>query len=155
MPNADHLGIFIASYPLEIPLYTCISIEEILPFMNMLHPFKAAVCQGIPFFTIKFLRSLLVSLINPLFLACINFSYYPIAFCHCNTVLLRKLSKGNNSVSAAWQPMVLINTLGKVLESIKTYKTSSLSKEHSLLPAQYVGAYPGRSINTGLNSVNP
>jgi hypothetical protein len=41
--------------------------------------------------------------------------------------------------------------LGKVLESVIVQQISSLFEEHSLLPAQHMGARHGRSINTALD----
>jgi hypothetical protein len=115
------------------------------------HPFKAAGSDGIPFFVLKSLGSPLVSFLKPLFQAFINLSYHPTAFCHCNTVLLRKPGKGDYSVPGAWQPIALLNTLGKVLESVIARQISTLSEEHSPLPAQHRGARPGRSIDTALD----
>jgi hypothetical protein len=100
---------------------------------------------------LKCLRSPLVSYLQPLFQACINVSYHPTAFCHCNTVPLKKPGKGDYSAPGAWRPIALLNTLGKVLESAIARQISTLSEEHSLLPAPHIGARPGRSIDTALD----
>ncbi len=89
--------------------------------------------------------------VPPLFQACINLSYHPTAFCHCNTVPLRKQGKGDYSVPRAWRPIALLNRLGKVLESVIARRISSLSVEHGLLPAQHMGASPSRSIDAALD----
>ncbi len=88
---------------------------------------------------------------KPLFQACIDFSYHRTAFCHCNTLPLRKPGKGDYSVPGAWRPIALLNTLGKVVESVIARWISSLSEEHSLLRAQHMGACPCRSIDTALD----
>jgi hypothetical protein len=80
-----------------------------------------------------------------------DFSYHHTAFCHCNTVPLRKPGKGDYSVPGAWLPIALLNTLGKVLESVIARQISSLSEEHSLLPAQHMRACPGRSIDNAVD----
>jgi hypothetical protein len=41
--------------------------------------------------------------------------------------------------------------LGKVLGSVIAHQILSLSEEHTLIPAQRMGARPGRSIDTALN----
>jgi hypothetical protein len=41
--------------------------------------------------------------------------------------------------------------MGKVLKSVIARRISTLSEEHSLLPAQHMGANPSRSIDTALN----
>jgi hypothetical protein len=128
-----------------------ISEEEISSVIKKSHPFKAAGSDGIPFFVLKCCGSPFLSFLKPLFQACIDFSYHPAAFCHCNTIPLRKPGNGDNSVRGAWQPIALLNTLGKALESVIARQILSLSEEHSLLPAQHMGARPSRSINTALD----
>jgi hypothetical protein len=125
--------------------------EEISAVIKKSHPFKAAGSDGIPFLVLKCLGSLLVSYLQPLFQACIDFSYHLLAFRHCNTIPSRKPGEADYSAPGAWQPIALLNTLGKVLESVIACRISSLSEEHSLLPAQHMGARPGRSIDTALD----
>ncbi len=151
MPDADLSDIPTACYPPEFPSPMSISEEEISSVIKKSHPFKAAGSDGILVFVLKCLGSPLVSFLKPLFQACIDFSCHPTAFCHCNTVPLRKLGQGDYSVPGAWRPIALLNTLGKVLESIIARRLSSLSEEHSLLPALHKGARPGRSIDTALD----
>jgi hypothetical protein len=49
------------------------------------------------------------------------------------------------------KPITYLNTLGKIIVSVIAQWISSLSEEHSLLPAQHMGACPGRSIDTALD----
>jgi hypothetical protein len=151
MPDADLSDIPNASYPPEIPTAMLISEEEISSVIKKSHPFKVAGSDSITFFVLKCLGSPLVSFIKPLFQVCIDFSYHATAFCHCNTVLLRKPGKGDYSIPGAWRPIALLNTQGKLLESIIAQRILSLSEEHSLLPAQHMGAYPSRFIDTALD----
>jgi hypothetical protein len=102
MPDANLSDITNASYPAEMPSPMSISDDEISSVIEKLHPFKGAGSDGIPFFVLKCLGSPLVSFLKPLFQACIDFFYHPTAFCHCNTVPLRKPGKGDYSVPGAW-----------------------------------------------------
>ncbi len=151
MPDANLSDIPNALYPPEQPSPMSVSEEDISLVIKKAHPFKAAGSNGIPFFILKCLGSSLVSYLQPLFQACVNLSYHPTAFCHCNTVPLRKLGKGDYSVPGSWQPIALLNTLGKVLESVIARRILTLSEEHSHLPAQHMGACPGMSIDTALD----
>jgi hypothetical protein len=128
-----------------------ISEDEIASVIKKSHPFKAAGSDGIAIFVLKCLGSPLVSYLQPLFQACIDLSYHPTACCHCNAVPLRKSGKGDYSAPGAWRPIELLNTLGKALESVIARRISTPSEEHSLLPAQHMGARPGRSIDTTLD----
>ncbi len=134
-----------------MPSPMSISEEEISGVIRKSHPFKAASSDGSPFFILKCLRSPLITFFKPLFQAYIDFSYHPSAFRHCNTIPLRKPSKGDYSVLGAWQSIALLNTFGNMLESVIAQRISSLSEKHSLLPAQHMGASPGRSIDTSLD----
>jgi hypothetical protein len=107
-----------------------------------------------PFSALKCLRSLLVSFHQPIFQTCVNFSYHSTAFFYCKTVPLRKRDKGNYSVPRAWQAIGLLYMLRKVLESVIGRRIMSLSEEHSLLPAQHMGAHPGKSIDIALISLD-
>jgi hypothetical protein len=151
MPDANLSDIPNALYPPEMPSPMSISEEKFSSVIKKSHPFKAAGSDGIPFFVLKCLGSPLVSFLKPLFQACINLSYHSTAFCHCNTVPLKKPGKDDYSAPGAWRPIALPNTLGKVLKSVIARRISSLSEEHSLLLAQHMGACPGRSIDTALD----
>jgi hypothetical protein len=59
--------------------------------------------------------------------------------------------KGDYTAPGAWQHIALLNTLGKVWESVIARQILSLSEEHSFPPAQHKGACPGRSIDTALD----
>jgi hypothetical protein len=97
MPNADLTDIPNASYPAEMPSPMSVFEKEISSVIKMLHPFKAAGSHGIPSFVFRCLSSQLVSNLQPLFQACINLSYHPIVFCHCNTISLKKPGKRDYS----------------------------------------------------------
>ncbi len=105
MPDADLSDIPDASYLPEKHSPMSISEEEISSVIKKSHPFKAAGSDGIPFFVLKCLDSSLVSYFQPLFQACIDFSYHPVAFCYCSTIPLRKPGKGDYSAPGAWRPI--------------------------------------------------
>jgi hypothetical protein len=139
MPDADLSDIHSAFYPLEVSLPMSISEEEISSVIEKSHPFKAAGSNSIHFFVLKCLSCPRVSLLQPLFQACLNLSYYPTSFSICSTVSLKMSSKGNCLAPEAWRPMALLNKLEKVWESIIVRYTSSLSEELGLLHALHIG----------------
>jgi hypothetical protein len=57
----------------------------------------------------------LLEYLQPLFQACLYFSYHYLHFKQSSTVALNKPGKGDYSDPAAWEPVVLLNTLEKVL----------------------------------------
>ncbi len=88
LPDADLSDIHNTQYLAKAPLPMAIFEEEISSVIRKLHPFKVAGSDGIPFFILKCLGSPHVLFSKPLFPACIDFSYHPTAFRHCNTVPL-------------------------------------------------------------------
>jgi hypothetical protein len=151
MPSAYRTDMPRASHPAEIASPMSISEEEISSLIKKSQPFKAAGSNGIPCFDFKCLGGLLVSFLQPLFQTCTYLSYHTTLFCHYNKVPLIWPGKGDYSAPKAWRPIALINTVRKVLESVIARRISSLSEEHSLLPAQHMGARPGRSIETAID----
>jgi hypothetical protein len=75
------------SYPHEMA--SCISTfdENISCVIKELHSLKASGSVSILFFVLKNWESSLISFLKFLFLACINFIYYPTAFWYDNTVV--------------------------------------------------------------------
>ena len=65
-------------------------------------------------------------------------------------MVLRKLGKPSYSDPAAYRPIALLNTLGKVLEAIIAGRISALAERYSLLPDEQYGARPGRSTEDAL-----
>ena len=49
-------------------------------------------------------------------------------------VFLRKPGKSDYTNPAAYRPIALLNTLGKVLESIIATRLKDIAEKHSLLP---------------------
>jgi hypothetical protein len=82
--------------------------------------------------------------------ACLTLGYHSTHFREAVTVLLRKPRKPDYSDPAAYQPITLLNTLGKVLEAVIAQRLSELAEAHQLLPDTQFGARPNRSAETAL-----
>ncbi len=82
---------------------------EISSIVKKLHPLKEAGTDGSLLFILKFLGSRLVSFPQPLFQACISYSYHLTAFCQWKTVTLRKSGKGDYSAPKAKLFIALLN----------------------------------------------
>jgi hypothetical protein len=76
--------------------------------------------------------------------------YYPCLFKRACTITLRKLGKLTYSDPGAWRPIALLNTIGKVIETLVAQRLSKVAEEHNLLPDTQMGARPGRSTKTAL-----
>ena len=74
--------------------------------------------------------------------------YFLARFKEVRIVVLRKPSKPSYSDPGAWRPIVLLNTISKLIESLMTKRLSQAAKEYKLLPDTQMGARLGRSTKT-------
>ena len=84
------------------------------------------------------------SQISHIFNACYRLGYCPEAFRSSTTVVLRKPGKPDYSNPKAWRPISLLETLGKVFESIMARRISFLAETYGLLPETHIGGRVGR-----------
>jgi len=82
--------------------------------------------------------------------ACWALGHFPARFKEARTVVLRKPGKPSYSDPGAWRPIALLNTIGKLIESLMAKRLSQAAEEHKLLPDTQMGARPGRSTETAL-----
>jgi len=64
--------------------------------------------------------------------------------------MLRKPGKPDYTDLKAYRPIVLLNTLGKVLEAIIAKRIRFLAETHALLPSTQIGARKQRSVDIAL-----
>jgi hypothetical protein len=151
IPPADLSDISSFSYPSDKPTPAVVTVEEIASALSKAKPHKAHGPDGIPVFILKLLGRPVLEYLQSLFQARFNFSYHPSHFRQSSTVALRKPGKEDYSVPAAWRPIALLSTLGKVLEGVVASRITALSEEHDLLLPQHMGARLGRSTETVLD----
>ncbi len=118
VPAADLSDIPDFYYPAEKSSSASISLEEIASALSKASPHKVPGPDGLPIFFLKLLGKPLLEYLQPLLHVCLQLSYHPLHFKHSSTIVLRKPGKGDYSAPAAWRPIALLNTLGKVLEAV-------------------------------------
>jgi hypothetical protein len=151
IPPADLSDIPEFQYPAKKSSPPSIALDEIASALSEAPPHKAPGPDGIPVYLLKLLGRPLLKYIKLLFQACFCFSYHPHHFKQSTTVALKKPGIGNYYAPAAWRPVALLNTLGKVLETVMASRITVLSEEQGQLPPQHMGARPGRSTDTALD----
>ena len=75
---------------------------------------------------------------------------FPRAFRIAHTITLKKPGKADYTTANAYRPIALLNTLGKMLESIIGAKICFLAEHHRLLPEAQMGARRNRFTETAL-----
>ena len=149
-PEADLSDIPNTIYPEEIRIDDEITVEEIKRVIRSAKANKAPGPDGITNWVLQQLQDELMDHILDIFRACKKLHYHPRAFKVEDIVVLKKPSKSDYTVAKAYRPIALLNTLGKILESVMTRRLSTLAEQHSLLPAEQMGARKNRSTETAL-----
>ena len=114
---------------------------------------KSWSCPGddeVPNGFLKDLGDPLLEAVASLTTACWNAGYYPKRYRLAKTVVIRKPGKKDYSAPSAWRPIALLNTVGKLVESITAVKLNDLAEEKGMLPESQMGARKGRSTDTAL-----
>ena len=133
-PPADFSDIEGSFYPSPPQCPMIITKLEVMEAIRRLKPDTATGPDGIANRIVKACSEKLVELLTPLFQACLEQAYHSRAFKTANTITLKKTGKDDYSAPNAYRPIALLNTLGKVMESIMSQKITHLEETHRLLP---------------------
>jgi hypothetical protein len=137
----------------EIPpllLERQVTLDDITSILRTIHPDKCPGPDSIPNRFLKAMGQPLIQAIHSLIEVCITLEYFPTAFKHARTIVLRKPSKPDYSAPSAWRPIALLNTIGKVLEVVLDRKLRTIAEEHHLFPDCQMGNRTNRSTDTAL-----
>jgi hypothetical protein len=155
LPTADLSDMKDYNYPesIEIPPITMHELEQV---SHGLPADKAPGDDGTPnrlwqtaIKTPRFAETLL-----QIFNACIRTGYNPSHFQRSITVVLRKQGDDRDYRNPeSYRPVALLNTLGKILESIVATRISYLMEKHKLLPATHLGGRRGISTDHAIQGI--
>lgn len=152
LDDIDEDRLLRADYSTEQPY--CIDLttttDEIQGIITRSHSDKAPGNDTIPNRFLKAMGTPLIEILTRLFNACLLLSYFPRQFRQARTIVLRKPGKPNYSDPGAWRPIALLNTIGKVLETVLTKRVTEIAEINSLLPKCQMGNRKGRSTDTAL-----
>jgi hypothetical protein len=106
--------------------------------------------DGIPTLVWKRLWSHLQAHITRLFSRSVDLGYYPKQRKRAMIVVLGKPGKPDYTIPGAYRPILLLNTLGKILEASMARRLSFWAETHKLLPDTQFGGRPGRNTEQAL-----
>jgi hypothetical protein len=133
---------------LEVPRLA--TADEVSSLLRARKPYKAPGNDRIPNGFLRAMGPKLAEAVAQLANACWALGHFPARFKEARTVVLRKPGKASYSDPGAWRPIALLNTIGKLIESLMAKRLSQADEEHQLLPNTQMGARPGRSTETAL-----
>ena len=150
VPPADLSDIKGSFYPSPPHCPIIVTRSEVTESIRRLKPETATGPDGITNRIIKACSEMLSDKLTPLFQACIDQVYHPRAFKTAKTITMRKIDKDDYTAPNAYRPIALLNTLGKVMESIMSKKITHIAETHRLLHDTQIGVRRGRATETAL-----
>jgi hypothetical protein len=94
---------------------------------------KAPSPDQIPNRVLKAAEAWLTPQLHTLFNTTVRIRYHPKAWKEAITLALQKPNKEDYTIVRAYRPIALLNTIGKLLELIISYKLSLLAESKALL----------------------
>ena len=106
--------------------------------------------DGLPTLVWKNVWKYVSHLVIQIFTASINLGHYPKKWKTARTVVLRKPGKPDYLIPGAYRPILLLNTLGKLLEAVIARRLSYYAEIYGLLPDTQFGGRPSRTTEQAL-----
>ena len=103
--------------------------------------------DGIPNVVLKESADLIVPYLLQIFQAVFKLDIYSNSWHTWNTIVLRKPGKARYDVPKAYQPIALMNTIGKLLSALLTEDMSYMCEKYRLLPDMHFGGRPRKNTS--------
>ena len=113
--------------------------------------FKAPGPTLIPNIIFQHLATILSPLLQLFFNASLELGYYAKLFWDSVTIFMQKPHKDNYTLVKSYQPIALLDTIGKTLESIPAKKISAIAEIHHLLPKTHFGGRKNTSTKHAIH----
>src|SRR6187402_3869362 len=107
---------------IEVPKLA--TADEVTSLLKARKPYKAPGNDRIPNGFLKAMGPRLAEAVAQLANACWALGHFPARFKEARTVVLRKPGKPSYSEPGAWRPIALLNTIGKLIESLMAKRLS-------------------------------
>ena len=140
LPNAKLEDIENYTYPQALET-SPITDREIMTAILPSRSDKAPGSNGIPYRILKCIRHLITPDLNRIFNSSLHLGYYLRHFRDLITIVLRKLARQEQkdySLPKFYWPIVLLNTISKILKSVIANQISFLVEKYQLLPKSHI-----------------
>lgn len=127
--------------------------EEVTTSVTRLAKGKTAGPDEVPAEVLQAGLSVLLDHLLWLFNTSLLLGYYPKHFRKSTTVALKKPGKGDYSLAKLYRPIALLNTTGKVFESILANRLGFLVYQYSMLPKTHLGGQKGTLVETAMHAL--
>ena len=134
----------------EIQLSQKVTAEEVEQILNKKKCFTAGGKDKLPN---RFLKALSLKFCQAIAILTSTYwrlEYFPERFKNTKTVCLRKPGKESYNQAKVWHPIALLNTTGKLIETITAARLSKVAEEAKLLPEIQIDFRKERSTESAL-----
>ncbi|KIJ22827.1 hypothetical protein M422DRAFT_276688 [Sphaerobolus stellatus SS14] len=125
-------------------------LHQVIHRIERSRPFKAPGNDGILNIVLKMCSSTIAPLLHTCLVASVKIRYFPKAWRQWDTIVLRKPGRPDYSISKAYRPIALYNTMGKIISGVMTDIVTYITSRHALLPSRHFGGLPGRTTTDSL-----
>jgi len=133
------------TYPDQCESEGSITLDQINAQLKKLKLYKAPGPNGIPNIVLTKNANLIVNRMLPIYKGMLKRSITYKPWKEFIMVVLRKPSKLRYDTLKAYRPIVLLNTIWKVITAIIANHISYVTEKHQLLPANHFGRHPGHT----------
>ena len=116
-------------------------------------PDKAPGDDQLPNRVLKAAATIITPSLTHLFNASLQLQHVPEHFKKSISVILRKPGKSDYSGPKAYRPIALMNTMGKILDSVLAKRISYLAEKYSMLPITHAGGRKLLSVEHGIHGI--
>lgn len=134
--------------PIECPEIT---LDEVTEAIRKTKAGKAPGESGIPNQILHLCQAYLAPRLVEIMNASLRLGMYPRQWKTSITVALRKPGKGDYTIPQNYRPIALLDTIGKVMESVIASRLAYWVETHSLLPDSHIGGRKSRGVEHGLH----
>ena len=125
--------------------------DQIRKQLKKLKLYKAPGPDGIPDIVLTKNADILIDRLHPIYIAMLDKNLHYDPWKTFTTVILWKPGKPHYDVLKAYCPIVLLNTMWKVLTAIVTDQITFLTEKHQLLPKNHFGGHPGHTTTDAMH----
>ena len=119
--------------------------------ISWLHPHKALGDDSIPNVVLKEVVDLILPYLIQIFRVVFRLNTYSNTWCTWSTIVLHKPGKARYDVPKAYCPIVLMNTVGKLLSAVVAEDMSFMHEKHQLLPDTHFRGRLGKNTSNAMH----
>ena len=151
--QADLSDIGLSEYPPPIGDDPLITTEEVHTVITHPPPLTSPGPDGIPNLILQHIARPLSPILTRVFNACLQLGYHPRHFRLQETAVIRKPQKPDYTLVKAYRPIALLNTIGKVMETVMASRLAFLAATKNLLPPRHLGGLTGKGTEQALHLI--